>query len=52
MRSAFSKFRGDLGESGSVTFLFKRVGRLIYQNIPGGFEKLLSFNLKLPLLVV
>ncbi|MDR3030805.1 MAG: YebC/PmpR family DNA-binding transcriptional regulator [Holosporales bacterium] len=45
IRSAFSKFGGNLGESGSVAFSFERVGRLIYQNIPGGFEKAFEFTI-------
>ncbi|MDR2598175.1 MAG: YebC/PmpR family DNA-binding transcriptional regulator [Holosporales bacterium] len=43
VRSAFSKFGGNLGETGSVSFSFNRIGHLIYQKIRGGFEKAFDF---------
>ena len=30
MRAAFSKFGGSLGETGSVSFMFDKVGQIIY----------------------
>ncbi|MDR0695430.1 MAG: YebC/PmpR family DNA-binding transcriptional regulator [Holosporales bacterium] len=39
IRSVFTKFGGNLGETGSVAFSFKQVGSLIYKTIPGGFDK-------------
>ena len=46
VRSAFSKLGGNLGETGSVAFSFDRVGRLVYQKIPGGFEKAFEFAIE------
>ncbi|MDR0744586.1 MAG: YebC/PmpR family DNA-binding transcriptional regulator [Holosporales bacterium] len=43
IRSIFTKYGGSLGESGSVSFSFERVGHLIYQNISGGFDKAFEF---------
>ncbi|MDR1476266.1 MAG: YebC/PmpR family DNA-binding transcriptional regulator [Holosporales bacterium] len=43
VRSAFSKFGGNLGETGSVSFSFNRVGHLVYQKIPEGFVKAFDF---------
>ena len=30
VRAAFSKFGGSLGETGSVSFMFDKVGQIIY----------------------
>jgi YebC/PmpR family DNA-binding regulatory protein len=38
VRSAFSKFGGRLGETGSVSCIFNRVGYLWYRSIAGGFD--------------
>jgi YebC/PmpR family DNA-binding regulatory protein len=46
VRSAFSKFGGNLGETGSVSFSFNRIGHLIYQKIRGGFDKAFDFALE------
>jgi YebC/PmpR family DNA-binding regulatory protein len=46
VRSAFTKFGGNLGESGSVVFSFNRVGHLVYDAIPGGLEKVLEFAIE------
>jgi YebC/PmpR family DNA-binding regulatory protein len=46
IRSAFTKFGGNLGETGSVVFSFKRVGSLLYDAIPGGFEKAFEFAIE------
>jgi YebC/PmpR family DNA-binding regulatory protein len=46
IRSAFTKFGGSLGETGSVAFSFNRIGHLIYQKIPGGFTKALDFAIE------
>ena len=32
VRAAFNKFGGSLGETGSVSFMFDRVGQIIYQH--------------------
>jgi YebC/PmpR family DNA-binding regulatory protein len=47
VRSAFSKFNGSLGETGSVSFLFNRVGHLLYKAVQGGFEKAFEFAINL-----
>lgn len=46
IRSAFTKMGGNLGETGSVAFSFKRIGHLIYEIIPGGFDKAFEFALE------
>jgi YebC/PmpR family DNA-binding regulatory protein len=46
IRSAFSKFGGNLGETGSVSFSFNRIGHLIYQKIRGGFDKAFDFAIE------
>ncbi|MDR2458761.1 MAG: YebC/PmpR family DNA-binding transcriptional regulator [Holosporales bacterium] len=38
VRSAFTKFGGRLGETGSVSCIFNRVGCLLYKSITGGFD--------------
>jgi YebC/PmpR family DNA-binding regulatory protein len=38
IRSAFTKFGGNLGETGSVAFSFNKLGCLIYKSIPGGLD--------------
>ena len=32
VRSSFTKYNGNLGESGSVSYLFKNLGLIIYEN--------------------
>ena len=46
VRSAFTKFGGNLGETGSVSFSFERVGHMIYKGISGGFEKAFEFAIE------
>ncbi len=46
VRSAFTKFGGSLGETGSVAFSFNRVGHLLYHNIAGGFDKVFEFAIE------
>jgi YebC/PmpR family DNA-binding regulatory protein len=43
IRSAFTKFGGNLGETGSVSFSFNRIGHLLYETFPGGLERALEF---------
>lgn len=40
VRSAFTKFGGNLGESGSVSFQFDRLGQIIYQKTTAPFEEM------------
>jgi YebC/PmpR family DNA-binding regulatory protein len=42
LRAAFSKHGGTLGESGSVAFLFDRVGRILYAPEAAGAEAMLD----------
>ena len=42
IRAAFSKFGGNLGETGSVNFLFERVGEIIYSASAADSEKILN----------
>lgn len=39
VRSAFSKMGGNLGESGSVAFMFERIGEVVFPSDTGAFEK-------------
>jgi YebC/PmpR family DNA-binding regulatory protein len=40
IRSYFSKYGGNLGETGSVSFLFDRVGSIVYPNFVSSFDKI------------
>ncbi len=40
VRSAFTKFGGNLGESGSVSFQFDRLGQIVYQKTTAPFEEM------------
>ena len=40
VRSSFSKMGGNLGESGSVAFMFERVGEIIYPKTAGDLDTL------------
>ncbi|MDP4709401.1 MAG: YebC/PmpR family DNA-binding transcriptional regulator [Rickettsiaceae bacterium] len=42
VRSAFSKHGGNLGESGSVSFMFDRVGRIEYARITASDDEMLE----------
>lgn len=46
VRSAFSKLGGNLGETGSVSFSFERVGSLIYPNFVASFDKMFEFAIE------
>lgn len=46
IRSAFTKMGGNLGEMGSVAFSFNKVGHLVYEKIPGGYEKAFEFAIE------
>src|SRR5689334_16930134 len=39
VRAAFSKNGGNMGETGSVSFMFDRVGQIVYPASAGGEEK-------------
>jgi YebC/PmpR family DNA-binding regulatory protein len=42
VRSLFSKHGGNLGETGSVSFMFDRVGRIIYPASTGGEDAMME----------
>ncbi len=46
VRSAFSKLGGNLGETGSVSFSFNRVGSLIYKNSIAHFDDVFEFAIE------
>ncbi|MDR1365175.1 MAG: YebC/PmpR family DNA-binding transcriptional regulator [Holosporales bacterium] len=48
IRSAFSKFGGNLGETGSVSCIFNRVGCLLYRRaVAGGFDAVYEYAVEL-----
>src|SRR5215813_9042489 len=42
VRAAFSKYGGALGENGSVSFMFSRVGLIVYPAAAGGADAMLE----------
>ncbi|MGH6986174.1 MAG: YebC/PmpR family DNA-binding transcriptional regulator [Caulobacteraceae bacterium] len=42
IRSIFGKFGGNLGESGSVAFMFERLGRIVYPSLSGSEEAVIE----------
>ena len=42
IRAAFSKYGGALGESGSVTFMFQRMGSIVYPGSAGDADAMLE----------
>ncbi len=46
VRSAFQKHGGTLGESGSVSYMFDQVGRIVYPESTGSFEKIFEAALE------
>ncbi len=46
MRAAFSKFGGALGETGSVAFMFNRVGAISYPKEKGSEDEMLEAALE------
>src|SRR5436190_6999405 len=42
VRAAFSKYGGAMGENGSVSFMFNRVGSLIYPSAAGDADSMLE----------
>jgi transcriptional/translational regulatory protein YebC/TACO1 len=42
MRSLFAKFGGNLGETGSVSFMFSRVGEIIYPKAKASADAMLE----------
>lgn len=47
VRSIFSKFGGSLGETGSVEFMFDRVGIIEYQSKGKSFDEILEASIEL-----
>lgn len=46
VRSAFSKFGGNLGETGSVSYSFNRIGSIVYPKFVASFEKIFDFAIE------
>ena len=46
VRAAFQKHGGTLGESGSVSYMFDQVGRIVYPESVGSFEKVFEAALE------
>jgi YebC/PmpR family DNA-binding regulatory protein len=46
IRAAFTKFGGNLGESGSVSFMFERVGLIVYGAAAGGADDMFEAALE------
>ena len=46
VRAAFQKHGGTLGESGSVSYMFDQVGRIVYPTSAGSFEKIFEAALE------
>lgn len=46
VRAAFTKFGGQLGETGSVNFLFKKTGQIVYSKAVGDFDKVFEASIK------
>lgn len=45
IRSYFSKHGGNLGETGSVSFVFERVGSIIYPKFVASFDKMFELGI-------
>jgi YebC/PmpR family DNA-binding regulatory protein len=46
VRAAFQKHGGTLGESGSVSYMFDQVGRIVYPEAVGSYEKVFEAALE------
>jgi len=46
VRAAFQKHGGTLGESGSVSYMFDQVGRIVYPESAGSYEKVFEAALE------
>ena len=46
VRTVFNKFNGNLGENGCVSYLFDRIGSIIYPSNSNDFEKFLDFSIE------
>lgn len=46
VRSSFTKFGGQLGETGSVSFLFKHIGSIFYPTSVGSFEQIFDATIE------
>lgn len=46
VRSAFTKFGGQLGETGSVSYMFKRIGLITYPITTGSADKFLEATIE------
>lgn len=46
VRAAFTKFGGQLGETGSVSFMFKRIGFIVYPSSVGSADTVLEATIE------
>ena len=46
MRSLFVKYGGNLGETGSVSFMFDRLGVVVFQISVGDEEKMMELAIE------
>ena len=46
VRTVFNKYNGNLGENGCVSYLFDRIGSIIYPSDSNDFEKFLEFSIE------
>ncbi len=46
VRTVFNKYNGNLGENGCVSYLFDRIGSIIYSSNSNDFEKFLDFSIE------
>ncbi len=46
VRTIFNKFNGNLGENGSVSYLFDKVGSIVYPSTAGDIDKFIEFSIE------
>ena len=46
VRTVFNKYNGNLGENGCVSYLFDRIGSIIYPSNSNDFEKFLDLSIE------
>ena len=46
VRTVFNKFNGNLGENGCVSYLFDKIGSIIYPSSSGDFDNFIEFSIE------
>ena len=46
VRTVFNKFNGNLGENGCVSYLFDKIGSIIYPSSSGDIDKFIEFSIE------